>query len=106
MITKPIDEENELQKTLEWSKFKDEEVDLERKLICTIDEIKKLKKKNLLLEEPLEESKGKNHKYGEKDGNIITSLEIQVEKVKKIEEVLTSQIKENEMEETSEMEEK
>ena len=37
MITNPIDEEDELQESLEGIEYKEEEVDLERQLICVVD---------------------------------------------------------------------
>lgn len=74
-------------------KDEEESIALDRKLICALDEIKKLKKKNTLLEEFLEESKRKKNEDHEKT---VVGLKIQVEEEKKIAEVLTSQLNEKE----------
>ena len=86
IVLETIDSIEDENKALEESEVK-EVVDLERQLMCALDENKKLKEKNALLEE----SKREN---AEDHEETIVGLKTQVEEANRIAEVLTSQLQE------------
>jgi hypothetical protein len=91
METNLVDEENVDQKENPDS----EEEDLEAELVSALEEIDRLRKRNIKLKEKLQKHEKKDHDLEETE-KIIISLKIQLEEAKGIEEAVKSQLKEKE----------